>query len=490
LGKKISVIGAGFSGLAASSLLAANGHEVTLLEKNDTTGGRCRVFKHEGFTFDMGPSWYWMPDVFERYFNLFDKPVSELYTLKRLDPSYRVFFENNVRIDMPANLEGIYAVFESHEKGSAAKLKKFLASAEYKYNKGMKELVFKPGRSITEFMQWSVLSSVFKIHLFSPISKEIRKNFQNPNLQQLLEFPVLFLGAKPENTPSLYSLMNYADMVLGTWYPMGGMCKITEAMTNLAKEKGVDIQLNSAIESFNIEGSKIKSINSATKTVETNGVIAAADYHHVEKTFLNGQANYNNNYWNTRKLAPSSLIFYVGVSKKIKNILHHNLFFDADFARHAAAIYDKPAWPQSPLFYVCAPSVTDAEVAPEGCENLFILIPVSTDIDETEEIKEHYFNLVIDRIEKQTGELFKKEIIFKKSFAKKEFIREYNSFKGNAYGLANTLRQTAILKPKIYNKKINNLFYAGQLTVPGPGVPPSLISGEIAAKELMNYLRN
>lgn len=487
---KTLIIGAGFSGLSSATILASKGHDVSLFEKNDTTGGRCRSWEHNGFLFDMGPSWYWMPDVFERYFNLFDKSVNDYYTLKRLSPSYRVFFENNVRMDIPANLDGIYALFEAHEKGSSNKLKQFLASAEYKYNKGMKELVFKPGRSLTEFMQWSVMSSLFKIHLFSPISKEIRKNFKNPHLQQLLEFPVLFLGAKPENTPALYSLMNYADMVLGTWYPMGGMCKITEAMTKLAKEKGVHIHLNTGIESFNISGKQIESINSQTKTFAADGVIAAADYHHVESTFLNGHANYTDAYWNKRKLAPSSLIFYVGVSKKIKNLLHHNLFFDADFAKHAAAIYDKPEWPQSPLFYVCAPSITDDTVAPPGCENLFILIPVSTDIDETDAIKEHYFNLVIDRIEKQTGDTFKNEILFKKSFAKKEFIREYNSFKGNAYGLANTLRQTAILKPKVYNKKITNLFYAGQLTVPGPGVPPSLISGEIAAKQLMNYLRN
>ncbi|HYG50324.1 MAG TPA: phytoene desaturase family protein, partial [Flavobacteriales bacterium] len=462
-------------------------HEVSLLEKNGSTGGRCRSFMHEGFTFDMGPSWYWMPDVFERYFNLFGKSANDYYSLKRLDPSYRVFFDHGVRMDVPANLEGIYALFEEHEKGSSSKLKKFLASAGYKYNKSMKELVFKPGRSWVEFMQWSVISSVFKIHLFSPIAREIRKNFKTPHLQQLLEFPVLFLGARPENTPALYSLMNYADMVLGTWYPLGGMCKITEAMTKLACEKGVTVELNCAIQSFTIDRAKIESIHSETRTFISDGVIAAADYHHVEKTLLNGKANYTDAYWDTRKLAPSCLIFYVGVSKRIKNLLHHNLFFDADFNRHAAAIYDKPEWPEHPLFYVCTPSVTDPAVAPPGCENLFILIPVSTAIDESDEIKERYFNLVIDRIEKQTGEHFKADILFKKSFAKKEFISAYNAYKGNAYGLANTLRQTAVLKPKIYNKKIHNLFYAGQLTVPGPGVPPALISGEIAASQLMNY---
>jgi phytoene desaturase len=485
---KTTVIGSGFSGLAASTILAQSGSEVTLIEKNDQTGGRCSVWHHQGFTFDLGPSWYWMPDVFERYFKLFDKSVSDYYNLKRLDPSYRVFFNEGLTMDIPANLEGIYSLFESHEKGSAQKLKQFLASAEYKYQKGMQEFVFKPGHSILEFSRWSVLTSLFKIDLLKPISKEIHGKFKNPHLRQLLEFPVLFLGAKPENTPALYSLMNYADMVLGTWYPMGGMGKITEAMTKLAIEKGVNIRLNETVSSFEYENKKITKVLSHTNSYSTNGVIASADYHHVEEKLLKNNSNYTEKYWDKRKLAPSCLIYYVGVSKKLKNLLHHNLFFDADFSEHAKAIYDDVKWPENPLFYVCAPSITDPSVAPEGQENLFILLPVSTEINETEEIKNKYFDLVINRIEKRIGESFKNEILFSRSFAKHDFINNYNSYKGNAYGLANTLKQTAFLKPKMRNKKINNLFYAGQLTVPGPGVPPALISGEIAANELLKHL--
>ncbi len=487
--KKITVIGAGFSGLAASAILAKEGFTVTLIEKNGQPGGRGREFIKDGFTFDMGPSWYWMPDVFERYFNLFGKKVSDYYELKRLDPSYRVFFPSTISMDIPANSEGIYVLFELHEKGSAQKLKKFLASAEYKYSKSMNEFVFKPGHSVFEFTKWSILKSMFKIKMFSPISKEIRNNFKNPYLQQLLEFPVLFLGAKPENTPALYSLMNYADMVLGTWYPMGGMCEITRAMIYLAIEYGVEIKLNEAVESVEYAKKNISIVHTSKSSYETNGVIASADYHHIEREILKERSNYSQVYWNKRKLAPSCLIFFVGVSKKLKGLLHHNLFFDADFQKHASEIYDLPKWPENPLFYVCAPSVTDSTVAPAGHENLFILIPVSTEIDESEAIKNSYFNLVIDRIEKLIGEKFMENIVVKESYAKKEFVTDYNSFKGNAYGLANTLRQTAFLKPKMKNKNIPNLFYAGQLTVPGPGVPPALISGEIAAKELMKYLK-
>lgn len=484
--KRVTIIGAGFSGLSASVFLADEGYDVTILEKNNQPGGRCHAWQNDGFTFDMGPSWYWMPDVFDRFFAQFGKKVSDYYELKRLAPSYRVFFPDATE-DIPADMDGLYTLFEKYEKGSAARLKKFLDEAGYKYKVGMQELVYKPGKSAFEFFDARVFGSLFRIDLLKSMSGHINKNFKHPYLRQLLEFPVLFLGAKPQRTPALYSLMNYADMQLGTWYPMGGMSKITEGMMALAREKGVNIVYGQAVTAVQQQNKKLNIVYAGEQAYETDGVIAAADYRHVEKTLLNGEANYKEDYWQKRELAPSCLLYYVGVSKKLKNLLHHNLFFDTDFNAHAAEIYDNPAWPKNPLFYVCAPSVTDPSVAPAGCENLFLLIPVSTEIDESEETREKYFNLLIDRIEKLTGNQFRNDILFKRSFAKKDFISLYNSYKGNAYGLANTLRQTAFLKPKIYNRKINNLFYAGQLTVPGPGVPPALISGELAAKEMIRY---
>lgn len=487
--KHVTVIGAGFSGLSAAAFLAHDGYAVTLLEKNAQPGGRCHAWHKDGFVFDMGPSWYWMPDVFERFFQQFGQQVADHYQLVRLNPSYRVFFPDAIE-DLPANEAGLYALFEKYEKGAGNRLKKFLAEAGYKYRVGMQELVYKPGKSVWEYADRRVLGALFRMDLLKSMSAHIQKQFTHPYLRQLLEFPVLFLGAKPEKTPALYSLMNYADMCLGTWYPMGGMSKITQGMEKLVTAMGVNIVYGQPVTSFTFEDKKISVVNTSQQTYNTQGVVAAADYHHVEKNLLNGNANYSEKYWNRRQLAPSCLLYYVGVSKKLKNLLHHNLFFDADFARHAADIYDEPAWPQNPLFYVCAPSVTDASVAPAGHENLFLLVPVSTEIEETEAIKEKYFNLLVDRIEKLTGNTFHDHILFKRSFARRDFIDTYHSFKGNAYGLANTLRQTAFLKPRINNKKIKNLFYAGQLTVPGPGVPPALISGELAARELMKQLQD
>jgi phytoene desaturase len=485
----IIVIGSGFSSLAAATVLADKGLDVTIVEKNNEAGGRARQFSSSGFTFDMGPSWYWMPDVFENYFERFGKRTSDYYQLKRLDPSYRVFFEKNTRMDIPANYEALRLLFENHEAGSAQKLDLFLKEAQYKYRVGMNKLVFKPGQSIREFAQWDVLKGLFKLQLFNSLSSHVRKYFKNPFLIQLLEFPVLFLGAKPSETPALYSLMNYADISLGTWYPMGGMHQIVEAMTSLAKEKGVSFRFNCEVEKLHVEGSKVSKVLTSQGEITATHIISGADYHHTDQRLLDSNyRNYSKQYWSSRKMAPSSLLFYLGLNKRLQKLQHHNLFFDEDFDQHAKEIYDTPQWPEKPLFYACVPSKTDSSVAPQGSENLFILIPVAPGLKDNISTRELYFNRVMDRLENLTGEKIRPHVVFKRSYAHTDFISDYHAFKGNAYGLANTLRQTAILKPSIRNKKLKNLFYTGQLTTPGPGVPPSLISGQVVASELLKSI--
>ncbi len=485
MAKRIIVIGAGFSGLAAATKLADRGFDVTILEKNSSTGGRARKFHAEGFTFDMGPSWYWMPDVFEQYFESFGKKVSDYYQLVRLNPSYSVFFGQNDKVDLPADLEELYGLFEKHEKGSSANLKKFLSEAEYKYKVGMSDFVHKPGHSIMEFADFRIMQSLFRLQMFTSIDRHVKKLFSNEKLIQILEFPVLFLGATPENTPALYSLMNYADIKLGTWYPMGGMNEIVKAMTTLAEEKGVDIQLNQEVLQFEIRDGVAKAVKTSKALFEADAVVASADYHHVDQKILDSKyRSYSKKYWDSRVMAPSSLLFYLGINKRLKNLHHHNLFFDEDFKQHAREIYDSPQWPSKPLFYVCMPSVTDQSVAPEGFENVFVLMPLAPGLEDQESKREYYFNLILDRLEELTEQNIRNHIIFKRSFAHRDFIGDYNSFKGNAYGLANTLLQTAFLKPKMRSKKVSNLFYTGQLTTPGPGVPPSLISGQVVANEV------
>lgn len=484
--KKVIVIGAGFAGLSAATSLSQQGFDVTIFEKNKELGGRARKLELNGFTFDMGPSWYWMPDVFENYFSQFNTTVAEQYDLIRLDPSYSVFFSKEDIMRVPANLNEFYALFEKYEPGSSIELKKFLADAEYKYNVSMSDFVHKPSLSIFEFVDLRILNAALKMDLFKSISKYIHKHFKSPQLIQLLEFPVLFLGAKPNETPALYSMMNYADIVLGTWYPMGGMFKIVEAMVNVAKQQGVSIKNDEIVERININNGIAKSIVSNGITYEADIIIAAADYHHVEQKLLEPQyRNYSESYWKSRKMAPSCLMYYLGIDKTLKGLEHHNLFFDTPFDLHAEEIYDRPQWPSQPLFYATCASKTDRTVAPEGKENLVLLIPIAVNIEDTEEIREKYFNIMMDRLEDLTGQSIKEHVIVKKSYAINDFKNDYNSFGGNAYGLANILKQTAILKPSLKNKKVRNLYYAGQLTVPGPGVPPSIISGQIVAKEIV-----
>ncbi len=488
--KKIIVIGSGFAGLASAACLAKEGFDVTVFEKNATPGGRARKLEAKNFIFDMGPSWYWMPDVFEKYFNHFGKNTSDYYDLKRLDPSYRIYFGKDDFLDIPAGIKPLCEVFEKLENGSGKQLLKFLQEGKFKYSIGIHNLVYKPGLSIHEFFNFDFLKGLFNLHVFQSLSKYVRKFFKHPRILKILEFPVLFLGATAEKTPALYSLMNYADMALGTWYPVGGMYKIIEAMVNIAEEQGVKFRYNSAVTSIELNEVKAKGVWSNGTFFYTDYIIAGADYHHVEKDLIAKEfRRYTDAYWDSRVMAPSSLIFYLGLNKRVKNLLHHTLFFDQDFAVHAREIYEDPKWPTAPQFYVSCTSKTDPSVAPVGHENLFILIPVAPGLIDEDSIREKYFVMVINRLEKLIGESITPHIIYKRSYAHNDFILDYNAFKGNAYGLANTLLQTANLKPGILNKKINNLFYTGQLTVPGPGVPPAIISGQVVAQTLIKKYR-
>ena len=497
--KKAIVIGSGFSGLAASSFLAKDGWNVTVIEKHSTPGGRARQLKDEGFIFDMGPSWYWMPDVFERYFKCFGKDISQYYSLKRLDPSYRIIWQDEA-LDIPADYEELKKLFEIIEPGSSKNLEKYLAQAAYKYNVGINKLVQKPGQSWNEFIDADLIKGVFKLEVFSSIKTHIHKYFKSPKLRQLLEFPVLFLGALPKHTPALYSLMNFADIKGGTWYPANGMYSIVEGMYKLAKDLGVRFFFSESVVSIITEqnlAKGVKTISSLEKIKAENVyaadvVVASADYHFVESHLLPEELRtYNDEYWNKRVMAPSSLLYYVGLNKKIKNSIHHTLFFDVDFEKHAKEIYETKEWPSEPLFYVCTSSVTDDSVAPAGNENLFFLIPVASGLqNDDEQLREKYFSKIIKRFEKHTGEAITENIVYKKTFGPSDFVNEYNAFKGNAYGLANTLLQTSVLKPSCRSKKVKNVFYTGQLTVPGPGVPPSLISGEVVAREVVKHFNS
>lgn len=477
--KKVVIIGSGFSSLSAACYLAKKDFSVSLYEKNDTVGGRARQLIKDGFTFDIGPSWYWMPDIFDRFFADFGKQTSDYYQLDKLSPAYKIFFDDEI-ITIGDCMDKICEEFERIEKGSSAHLKKFIAKAQKNYDIAINEIVYRPGLSPLELVTKDTIIRVDQF--FKTISQEVRKKIKNPKLISTLEFPVLFLGAKPSNTPAFYSFMNFADFGLGTWHPKGGMYQIILAMKSLALELGVTIHTDSPVDKIIVREGKATGILVNSEEIDADIVLSGADYHHTE-TLLDGPyRQYSEKYWQRKTFAPSSLLFFIGFDKKLENIEHHNLFFDTDFGQHASEIYDNPKWPSRPLFYANFPSVTDKSMAPDNQETGFFLIPIAPGLEDTPELRDQYFHIILKRFQERTGQSVENNIIFKKSFCVNDFKEQYNSYKGNAYGMANTLSQTAFMRPGLKSKKIKNLFFTGQLTVPGPGVPPSLISGKLVSE--------
>ena len=482
---QIDIIGSGFSSLGSACFLAKNGHNVSVYEKNEMEGGRARTFKAEGFVFDMGPSWYWMPELIDQIFEELGEKREDYLDLVRLNPSYKVFWNDGSSTSIPASINELYQLFDGLEQDGGKKLKDFLDDASIKYKVGTEKFLEKPGLKLTELIDVEVFKNFFKLDLFKSVEKDVCQRFSSDKARSILRFPVLFLGEMPQRIPSLYTLMNYADLQLGTWYPKGGMHQLAVALRKIAEKHGATFHFNTPVIGFECANNKIERLKFSNTTKNVQHVVAGADYNFVEQNLIpKAYRRYTPDYWDTRKMAPSSLIFYLGVNKTLDNLEHHNLFFDEDLMAHGAQIYNDPSWPDKPLFYACLNSKTDENAAPDGCENLFLLMPLAPGVEDNEEIRAKYLETMLERMERHTKQDIRSHIVYKRSYCINDFKADYNAYKGNAYGLANTLWQTANLKPKI-TSKLSNLVFCGQLTVPGPGVPPALISGKIAAKLTM-----
>ncbi len=483
------VIGAGFAGLSAACHLAAGGARVRVLDRHNQAGGRARTWSQDGFRFDMGPSWYWMPDVFERFFRSFGREVTNLYSLQRLDPSYRVVWPGGDNWDIPAGIEPLRAMFETRRAGAGLAFDEFIAQTRYIYESAYADYLFRPCLSFFEFVDVRLVREMFRLKMLRSMHSYARSFFADERLARLVEWPVLFLGASARETSAMYSLMSYADMALGTWYPAGGMHRIIEAIVSIAKELGVIFQLGERVNRINVEQGRAVGVSTPGGTLAADAVLASADYHHVEQRLLGPEhRQYSERYWQSRAMSPSSLLYYLGIDGDVGDLPHHTLFFDENFDAHMNAVYGQPAWPEAPLFYVCAPSVTDPSVAPEGCSNLFLLIPLAPGLADDDQARERVYHNVMTRLEAHVGRPLRSNVRVKRSFAMRDFETEYHALRGNAYGMANTLRQTGPLKPRLRSTKVGGLYFAGQLTVPGPGMPPSLISGELSAKVLLRDL--
>ncbi|MEM1413875.1 MAG: phytoene desaturase family protein [Myxococcota bacterium] len=484
---EITVIGAGFSGLSAACHLADAGARVTVVDRHPQTGGRARTWVKDGFHFDMGPSWYWMPDVFERFFASFGYRVDELYDLRRLDPSYRLVWEREEAWDVPAGVDALRRFVDAKEPGAGAGLDRFLRETKYTYEQATQDYLLRPSLSFLEFFDARLLVQLQKLKMLRSMHSYATSFFDDPKLVRLASWPVLFLGASAKETSAMYALMSYADMALGTWYPMGGMHRIIEGMVRVAEERGVTFRLGEPVREIALEGMRATGVRTDEGVIASDAVVASADYHHVESQLLPARARQiPERVWQKKTMSPSSLLFYLGVKGEVPELPHHTLFFDEDLDRHMDAVYTSPRWPARPLFYVCAPTRTDASLAPKGHENLFLLIPLAPGLQDDDVARERTYHACMERLEKHVGRPLRDQVVLKRSYAMRDFEADYAAFQGNAYGMANTLRQTGPLKPPLRSKKVAGLYFAGQMTVPGPGMPPSLVSGELAAKVLMN----
>ena len=487
--KTLSVVGGGFGGLCSACYLAAAGHDVTLFEKNESLGGRARAWNVDGFSFDLGPSWYLMPEVFERFFGDFSRRREDYYTLNRLNPYYRIFFGGHETVDVTDDLEQTRALFERFEPGGADRLDAYLKQAEYKYTVAMEEFLYREYRSFRDFLNRRLLIEGTRLGVFRKLDRFVGRYFSDHRAKKILEYAMVFLGTSPTDAPALYSIMSHVDLNLGVWFPRGGMISLVRALERLAGELGVTIRCNTPIRGFDFRDRRIRALRTDSGDEPTDGVLVNADYAHSELDLMPDEGrSYRERYWKSRTLAPSFFVVYLGLTRKLRSLVHHNLYFADEWQRHFDSIFRTPAWPDHPSYYVSCASYDDPTVAPQGQENVFILVPVATGLDDSTEFREQYAEKLIEHFESITGEAIRDSIAVKRLYSQRDFADDYNAYRGTALGLAHTLFQTAVFRPSQRSRKVDNLYYAGQYTHPGVGVPMTFISSRVIARSMAEEL--
>ncbi len=496
-GRAVIVVGGGIGGLATAARLAADGLEVTVVERCAQTGGRARLWCKDGYRFDMGPSWYLMPEVFETFFARFGHTPSDFYTLRRLDPSYRVLFgpSDGDACNVPADRRGIERLFDGFERDGAAKLGRYLDAAAYKYRVATEGFLYREYRSVFDFLNWRMMTEGLRLNVLGRLDADVRRRFSDRRSRQLLEYAMVFLGTAPEAAPAMYALMSHVDLTQGVFYPLGGLSSVAQGLHKLAEAQGVRMLLETRVTRLVVE-------NGAVCAVEVEGpdgtpgrlpcaaVVANADYAHVELDLLAPRdCSYPRRYWESRVVAPSMFLMYLGVTRRLASLEHHNLYFQPDWNRHFDTIFKRPSWPEAPCFYCSCITKTDAAMAPPGCENVFLLVPVAPGMADDDQTRERYAAMLIAHVEQMTGESIAPHIAVQRIYSQRDFTADYNAWKGTALGLSHTLMQTAVFRPAMRSRKVGNLFFAGQYTHPGIGVPMVIISAEVTADNVRGYLR-
>ncbi len=487
--KKVVIIGGGIGGLGTACLLAKQGYPVTLLEKNATLGGRANVFSADGYRFDMGPSWYLMPDVFEHFFSLLGEKIEDHLTLTKVSPSYRIFFEGmDTHVDLEADINRAAALFETLEPGSGEKLKEYVAQSGYQYKIATREFMYKNYDSLLDFFNKRTMVEGRKLSVLSSMDSYVKKYFKSDVVQKIMQYQLVFLGSSPYKTPALYNIMSHIDFSMGVYYPKGGIYSLVEALAALARTHGATLRTDSEVRRILTTGKTATGVELMNgEVIDADIVISNADIAHTEQVLVPSRLrSFTDRYWKKRTLAPSAFILYLGIEGRIDTLLHHNLLFSKDWKRNFAEIFDVPSLPSDPSLYVCCPSRTDATVAPHGNENLFVLVPIGAGVTYTKEQLDAYREKILDTMEREMHiSNLRARIQFERRYSLSDFEHDYHSLGGSALGLAHTLRQTATLRPNNVSKKIANLYYVGAGTNPGIGMPICLISAELVYKRIV-----
>jgi phytoene desaturase len=484
-GQSVVVVGGGFGGLSTACYLADAGADVTLLEKNESVGGRASRLERDGFRFDMGPSWYLMPDVFETFFSHFGRSVEDYYSLERLDPHYRIFFKDGDRMDMVPDLETNRETFESYEPGAGAKFDEYLEKSERNYRIGMEKFVYENRSSVSDFIDLDVARNAWGLSLVGSMQDHVEDYFEHPKLQQVMQYTLVFLGGAPNNTPALYNLMSHVDFNLGVYYPEDGLWGVVQGISQLAEELGVEIRTNEPVTEIKGRRGGFVVRTGTGEEYFPDLVVSDADYAHTEQELLpEEKRQFDADYWDSRTYAPSAFLLYLGVEGDVDPLAHHTLVLPTDWDHHFETIFDEPAWPDDPAYYVCVPSQTDDSVAPEGHSNLFVLVPVAAGLDDGPDVRSAYRDAILEDLAANTGVDLRDRIVVEETFSVSDFADRYNATKGTALGLAHTLRQTALFRPPNASSEVPGLYFTGSYTTPGIGVPMCLISGLLTTEEM------